>query len=176
MLPWTGAPIVVAPIAGILSDKIGGKSIVAVGLLLQGIGLGWWAAVTTTDVSYTAQLTPMILNGVGMAMFYAPVANMLMSSVRPQEQGIASGANNAMREVGGALGVAVLSAVFSAQGSNATRHDFVNGVVPALWVGAAIVAVGAVVMLFTQGGKPSADLEEAASDEVGEEEYATAAD
>nr|WP_198286961.1 MFS transporter [Frankia sp. QA3] len=154
MLPWTGAPIVVAPLAGMLSDRIGGRSIVAVGLVLQGVGLGWWASVATTDVSYGAQLLPMILNGVGMAMFYAPVANMLMGSVHPEEQGVASGANNALREIGGALGVAVLGAVFSAHGATIPADRFVDGLVPALWVGAGATLIGAVAMLFAQGGKP----------------------
>ncbi|MDO0937265.1 DHA2 family efflux MFS transporter permease subunit [Streptomyces sp. DG2A-72] len=156
MLPWTGAPIIVAPIAGMLSDKIGGRPIVVAGLLIQGIGLGWWAAVATTDVSYGAQLGPMILNGVGMAMFYAPVANVLMGSVRPQEQGVASGANNALREIGGALGVAVLTAVFVANGELGAPAPFVDGLVPAIWVGAVVCVVGAVAMLFTEGGRPSA--------------------
>ncbi|GHH96124.1 DHA2 family efflux MFS transporter permease subunit [Streptomyces capillispiralis] len=150
MLPWTGAPIVVAPIAGMLSDRIGGRAIVVVGLLLQGVGLGWWAQVASTDVGYAAQLGPMILNGVGMAMFYAPVANVLMGSVRPREQGVASGANNALREIGGALGVAVLTAVFAARGDLGTPQAFVDGLVPALWVGAGAVAVGAIAMLATE--------------------------
>ena len=47
-----------------------------------------------------------------MAMFFAPVANVVLSAVRPQEEG-ASGANNAIRELGGVFGVAVLASVFA---------------------------------------------------------------
>ncbi|MBF5002395.1 DHA2 family efflux MFS transporter permease subunit [Nocardia sp. BSTN01] len=166
LLPWTAAPIVVAPIAGIVSDKIGSKGIVALGLLIQGIGLGWWAMVVKVDVAYSAQLGPMLLNGIGMSMFYAPVANMLMSSVRPEHQGVASGANNALREIGGALGVAILGAVFSARGSITDPHLFVHGLVPALRVGAAATIAGAVAMLFTTNNAPAGA--EAAPTPVGE--------
>lgn len=67
-----------------------------------------------------------------------------MASVIPSEQGIASGANNALREVGGALGIAALASVFSAQGGYASPQNFVDGLGPSLWVGAAVVALGAV--------------------------------
>ncbi|MGY0492397.1 DHA2 family efflux MFS transporter permease subunit [Streptomyces sp. WG-D5] len=148
MLPWTGMPMLVAPIAGILSDRIGGRPVVAAGLFLQAVGLGWFAAVVAVDVSYAAQLPALIISGIGMALYFAPAANLVMSSVLPQEQGIASGANNALREVGGALGVAVMSSVFSAQGGYDTAQHFVNGIEPALWVGAALVAVAGLAALL----------------------------
>ncbi len=71
MLPWTGMPMIVAPIAGILSDRIGGRPVVAAGLFLQAAGLGFMSYVVTTDVSYTAQLPGLILSGIGMALFFA---------------------------------------------------------------------------------------------------------
>ncbi|MHB9759439.1 DHA2 family efflux MFS transporter permease subunit [Streptomyces sp. BYX5S] len=148
MLPWTGMPMLVAPIAGILSDRIGGRPVVAAGLFLQAVGLGWFAAVVAVDVSYAAQLPALIISGIGMALYFAPAANLVMSSVLPQEQGIASGANNALREVGGALGIAVMSSVFSAQGGYDTAQHFVNGIEPALWVGAALVAVAGLAALL----------------------------
>ncbi|MCX4828753.1 DHA2 family efflux MFS transporter permease subunit [Streptomyces sp. NBC_01016] len=148
MLPWTGMPMLVAPIAGILSDRIGGRPVVAAGLFLQAVGLGWFAAVVAADVSYAAQLPALIVSGVGMALYFAPAANLVMSSVLPQEQGIASGANNALREVGGALGIAVMASVFSAQGGYDSAQHFVNGIEPALWVGAALVALAGVAALF----------------------------
>lgn len=148
MLPWTGMPMLVAPIAGILSDRVGGRPVVAAGLFLQAVGLGWFAAVVSADVSYAAQLPALIVSGIGMALYFAPAANLVMSSVLPQEQGIASGANNALREVGGALGIAVMASVFSAQGGYDSAQHFVDGIEPALWVGAAIVAVAGVAALF----------------------------
>jgi EmrB/QacA subfamily drug resistance transporter len=149
MLPWTGMPMIVAPIAGFLSDRIGGRPVVAAGLAFQAIGLGWFAMILSPDVSYLAQLPALIISGAGMALFIAPATSLVMSSVTPGEQGIASGANNALREVGGSLGVAVLGSIFAAQGGYGSGEQFVDGLTPALWVGAAIltVALGAALML-----------------------------
>ncbi|MEU3753584.1 DHA2 family efflux MFS transporter permease subunit [Streptomyces olivoreticuli] len=144
MLPWTGAPMVVAPFAGYLSDRIGGRRVVTAGLALQALGLALFALVLAPGVSYAAQLPALIVSGVGMALYFAPAANLVMSSVTPAQQGIASGANSALREVGGALGVAVLASVFSAQGGYGSAASFTDGIVPALWVGSGAVALAAV--------------------------------
>ncbi|CAM5545524.1 MFS transporter [Streptomyces avidinii] len=151
MLPWTGMPMIAAPISGILSDRIGSRPVVAAGLALQAIGLGWFAAIVSTDLSYAAQLPPLIISGLGMGMFFAPASNALMSTVVPADQGKASGANSALREVGGALGVAVLASVFSARGGYESSQSFADGTVPALWIGAAVVAVAAAMALLLPG-------------------------
>ncbi|NJP49248.1 MFS transporter [Streptomyces sp. SBST2-5] len=151
MLPWTGMPMLVAPIAGILSDRIGGRPVVAAGLLLQALGLVYFAVITTADLSYATQLPALIISGVGMALFFAPASNIVMSSVLPKEQGIASGANNALREVGGALGIAVMASIFSAQGGYETPQAFVDGLRPALVAGAAAVGLAAVAALVVPG-------------------------
>ncbi|MGW2637672.1 DHA2 family efflux MFS transporter permease subunit [Streptomyces sp. NPDC001348] len=169
MLPWTGMPMLVAPIAGILSDRIGGRPVVAAGLFLQAVGLGFLAAVDTVDVSYAAQLPGLIVSGIGMALYFAPAANLVMSSVRPQEQGIASGANNALREVGGALGVAVMSSIFSAQGGYESARNFVDGLRPALVTGAAVVALAAVAALVIPGRRSASRTAEATGDQTGEQ-------
>ncbi|MFE1755629.1 MFS transporter [Streptomyces anandii] len=148
MLPWTGMPMLVAPVAGILSDRIGGRPVVAAGLFFQAAGLAHLAWVATADASYGVQLPGLILSGIGMALFFAPASNLVMSSVRPAEQGIASGANNALREVGGALGVAIMSSIFSAQGGYESAQAFVDGLRPSLVTGAAVVALAGVAALF----------------------------
>jgi EmrB/QacA subfamily drug resistance transporter len=148
ILPWTAMPIFIAPIAGALSDRIGGRPLMATGLALQAIGLGWLAAVSTPTVPY-AQLVPaFVVSGIGMALFFAPVANVVLSAVRPREEGQASGANNAIRELGGVFGVAVLASVFSSYGGYESGQAYVDGLVPAVWVGAVVVALGAVAALF----------------------------
>jgi predicted MFS family arabinose efflux permease len=76
------------------------------------------------------------------------VANVVLSAVRPEEEGKSSGANNAIREVGGVLGVAVLASIFARTGGYETPAAFTDGLVPALWVGAAVVAAGAVLTLL----------------------------
>jgi EmrB/QacA subfamily drug resistance transporter len=148
VLPWTAMPMLVAPIAGALSDRIGGRPIMATGLALQAVGLGWIAAVSTATVGYGSLVGPFILSGIGMAMFFAPVANVVLSAVRPQEEGKASGTNNAIREVGGVLGVAVLASIFARYGGYESPQTFTDGLVPAIWVGAVVVGVGAVVTLL----------------------------
>lgn len=147
-LPWTAMPMIVAPIAGALSDRIGGRPLMSTGLALQAIALGWLAFVSTPDVAYVELVFPFIIAGVGMAMFFAPVANVVLSSVRPEEEGQASGANNAIREVGGVFGVAVMASVFSAYGGYASPQTFVDGLGPAVWVGAVVLLAGALVALF----------------------------
>jgi EmrB/QacA subfamily drug resistance transporter len=147
VLPWTAMPMVVAPIAGALSDRIGGRPLMAVGLGLQAIGLGWLAVVSTPTVPYTQLVIPFILSGTGMAMFFAPVANVVLSAVRPEEEGKASGTNNAIREVGGVFGVAVLASVFASYGGYGTPQSFVDGLTPAIWVGAVVVGAGALISL-----------------------------
>ncbi|WP_406409853.1 DHA2 family efflux MFS transporter permease subunit [Streptomyces halstedii] len=151
MLPWTGMPMLVAPVAGYLSDRFGGRPVVVTGLALQALGLGLFAAVLEPDVGYAAQLPGLIVGGIGMALYFAPASSLVMSSVRPGEQGMASGANNALREVGGALGVAVLASVFSAHGGYGSPQAFADGTVPAVWIGAGVVALAALVALFIPG-------------------------
>jgi MFS family permease len=141
-------PIFIAPIAGLLSDRVGGRRIVAVGLFLQAVGLGWLATVASPTVSYLTMVPGLAISGFGMALFFAPVANLVLSSVRHEEQGIASGAHNAIRELGGVFGVAVLASVFAHSGGYTSPQAFTNGVVPAVWVGAAVVALGGVAALL----------------------------
>ncbi len=147
ILPWTAMPIFVAPIAGALSDRIGGRPLMVTGLGLQAVGLAWIAEVGSPTVAYSALVVPFILSGIGMALYFAPVANVVLSSVRPEEEGQASGANNAIRELGGVFGVAVLASVFAHYGGYGTGQSFVDGLGPALYVGAAVVAAGAVAAL-----------------------------
>src|SRR5215212_7911219 len=144
-LPWTAMPMLVAPIAGILSDRIGSRPLMALGLSLQAGALAWLAAVSTTTVPYSALVLPFIMAGAGMALVFAPSANAVLGSVRQEEAGQASGATNAIRELGGVMGIAVLASVFSTHGSYASPQAYTDGMVPAVWVGAAVLAVGAVV-------------------------------
>ncbi|MFD4946434.1 MFS transporter [Streptomyces sp. NPDC058239] len=164
MLPWTGMPMLVAPIAGTLSDRFGGRPVVVAGLVLQAVGLALFAMVIGPDASYSSQLPGLIVGGVGMALYFAPAASLVMSSVRPAEQGIASGANNALREVGGALGVAVLATVFSSQGGYDSAQSFTDGTVPAVWIGAGVVALAALVALLIPGRRDASAPEPAAAE------------
>src|SRR2546421_13052802 len=144
ILPWTAMPIFVAPLAGAFSDRIGGHRLMSVGLALQAVGLGWIAAISSPTMPYSAIVAPFFISGIGMALFFAPVAHVVLSSVRPEQEGQASGANNAIRELGGVFGVAVLAAVFTVNGGYGSGQQFVDGMNPAVMIGAALVAIGAI--------------------------------
>lgn len=150
-LAWTGMPAIVAPIAGLLAGRIGGRPLLVAGLALMAIGLGWFAAFATTTVGYGTLVPGLVLAGIGMGLFFAPVAAVVLSSVRPQDEGKASGATNAIRELGGVFGVAVLASVFSATGSYASPEGFMDGLIPATWVGAALVGIAAILTLALPG-------------------------
>ncbi|HKA26314.1 MAG TPA: DHA2 family efflux MFS transporter permease subunit [Gaiellaceae bacterium] len=151
ILPWTAMPIFIAPIAGAWSDRIGGQRLMAAGMALQATGLAWIATVSTPTVPYSDVVAPFFISGIGMALFFAPVANVVLSSVHPEEEGQASGANNAIRELGGVFGVAVLASIFAQYGGYGGPQLFVDGLRPAVWVGAAIVGVGALAALAIPG-------------------------
>jgi EmrB/QacA subfamily drug resistance transporter len=161
ILPWTAMPIFVAPIAGALSDRIGGQRLMSVGLALQAGGLLWLAAIQSPTVAYSQMVVPFILSGAGMALFFAPVANVVLSSVRPDQEGKASGANNAIRELGGVFGVAVLASVFSHAGGYRTAETFTHGTTNAVYVGAAVVALGALAAGLIKQRPPRAKVVEA---------------
>ena len=145
ILPWTLAPIFVAPVAGALSDRVGGGLLMGIGLSLMSIGLAWLGLIASTSIEYTAMIVPFIISGVGMGLFFAPMANVLLSSVRPEEEGKASGASGAIRELGGVFGVAVLASIFAREGSYQSPQTFVDGMVPAVLLGAVVVGFGAVL-------------------------------
>ncbi|HEV7807552.1 MAG TPA: MFS transporter [Solirubrobacteraceae bacterium] len=150
-LPWTGMPMLVAPIAGLLSDRIGARPLMVAGLALQAVAMAWLAVVSSPEVAYSSLVVPFVLAGTGMALVFAPSANAVLRSVSRQEAGQASGATNAIRELGGVMGVAVLASVFSAHGSYASPQAFSDGVVSALPVAAVVLAIGALIAFAVPG-------------------------
>jgi MFS family permease len=161
ILPWTAMPMLIAPIAGAVSDRIGGQRLMAAGLALQAAGLLWIAAVGTPTTPYADFVGPFMISGIGMALFFAPVANVVLSAVRPDQEGKASGANNAIRELGGVFGVAVLAAVFSHVGGYQSPEAFTHGMTVAVYIGGALVAVGAIAASLIKG-RPRAQVPELA--------------
>jgi EmrB/QacA subfamily drug resistance transporter len=153
ILPWTLMPMFIAPIAGAFTDRIGGGPIIAAGLALQAIGLAWIAAVSSPTMPFSHVFGGFVLCGIGMALFFAPVAHVVLGSVGEGDDGRASGANNAIREVGGVLGVAVLASVFSHRGGYQHPQEFVDGLVAATWVGAGVVAIGALAAALIPRGR-----------------------
>jgi EmrB/QacA subfamily drug resistance transporter len=162
LLVWTGATMVVAPLAGVFSERFGPRWFMVVGVSLQAIALGWLASEASTTMTYGEMIIPFILAGSGMALVFAPSASAILNSVRIDQAGQASGATNAIRELGGTFGIAVLATVFSGAGAYTTPQAFVDGLVPALWVGVAVLAFGALVAAALPFGKPDTtqDVEE----------------
>ncbi len=147
ILVWTGATMVVAPLAGVFSQRFGSRPFMLSGLTLQAGALAWLAAILSTDTPYAEMIVPFIMAGAGMALVFAPSAGAVLSAVRAEEAGQASGATNAIRETGGVLGVAVLASIFTHAGGYGTPQAFVNGLSPALWVGVAMLGAGALAVL-----------------------------
>jgi EmrB/QacA subfamily drug resistance transporter len=147
-MPWTMAPMVVAPVAGLLVGRVGPRVLVALGQLLLAAGLGWIAVETAVDVAYGGLVPPLLLAGIGMGLTFSPLSATTLSSVPTDSHGVASGTNNTLRELGVAVGVAVLASVFTAFGDYSSPAAFVDGLVPAMYVGAAVVAVGGLLALL----------------------------
>jgi EmrB/QacA subfamily drug resistance transporter len=152
-LPTTAMPLLISPFVGFLLDKIGGRLPLFLGLVLQAVGLAWIATELSPDAKYLDALPALVVFGIGMALFFPPVAYLVLDAVPAEAAGQASGANNAIRELGGVFGVAAMTTIFATYGSYASGEAFTDGLVPAVWVGAGIVAVGAVVSLFVPGRK-----------------------
>jgi EmrB/QacA subfamily drug resistance transporter len=156
LLVWTGATMLVAPFAGVFSERLGSRPFMVAGLSLQAGALGWLALITSTHLPYSHMIVPFIMAGAGMALVFAPSANAVLASVRTEQTGQASGANNAIRELGGVLGVAVLASIFTGSGGYSSPQAFVNGLIPAMWVGVAMLGAGALVVLAFPFQTPTA--------------------
>jgi EmrB/QacA subfamily drug resistance transporter len=169
LLVWTGAVMVVSPAAGFLSERYGSRMFMVAGLGLQAIALGLLAALAGVHESYASMILPFILAGSGMALVFAPSANAVLASVRTAQTGQASGATNAIRELGGVLGIAILATVFTSHGSYLSPQAYVNGLVPAMWVGTAVLTAGALIALVFPFSTRASAAEHAVADAVGGE-------
>ena len=147
-LPWTMAPMIVAPLAGLFGDRIGQRNLIFAGQVLLAGAILWMGLATTATVGYSHLVVAFLMAGVGMGLTFAPISTMALASVSAQERGVASGTSNTIRELGVAVGVAALASIFSSYGSYVSHDSFVDGLRPAILVGAGIVAVGAVVALW----------------------------
>jgi EmrB/QacA subfamily drug resistance transporter len=150
-LPWTAAPMLVAPIAGALVPRAGLRALLVPGLVLQSISLVWMAMVTEQAAAYSAFVPALAMAGIGMGLTFAPSATAVLDGLADADFGVASSANSTIREFGVALGVALLTAVFLARGGALTPDGYDGAIGPALLVGAASVAVAAVAALFAPG-------------------------
>jgi EmrB/QacA subfamily drug resistance transporter len=151
-LPWTMAPMVVVPLVSLLVDRVGGGRLQALGCGLQAGALAWIAVTAEVDTGYAGMVPALVIAGVGMGVIFAANPAVVIASVPPAEHGKASGVNNTIREFGGGLGIAVLTAVFTiwqtARPDPDTAESFVAAMRIAIWLGIAVVCIGAVAALF----------------------------
>lgn len=132
ILPWTATPIVVSPLAGALSDRIGRRPLMAGGMLLAAVGLGWIALISSTAVDYAQLVLPLILVGVGISAAIPTTPAAVLNSVAPADIGKASGVSGTLQRFGGVFGVAVATTVFTTNGHLGTPMSFTAGFRPAL--------------------------------------------
>ena len=148
LIPWTGTFLVVGPVAGALTDRIGERPLMVSGLLIQAGAAIWIALIASPDMAYSQLVVPMVIAGVGISMALPSAQNSVLGSVSEDAVGKAAGTNTVMRELGGVFGIAVSVAVFAAAGSYATPQTFVDGFGPAIGVAAALAVVGAIAGTF----------------------------
>jgi EmrB/QacA subfamily drug resistance transporter len=151
--PWTMAPMIVAPLAGIIAPRVGTRILITVGLACQSIALFWLAATMSATVPYTTMLFPFILAGIGMGLVFSPSSTAVLATMREQNRAKASGVNSTVREIGVALGIAVLVAVFTGANGQLTPTGYVSAAIPAVLVGAAVVAATTLASLALPAGR-----------------------
>ena len=147
LLPWFGTPMLISPVAGALSDRIGRRPVIATGLLLQAAGFSWVAATATATGSTVGVVLALLVAGVGISMALPTVPTAVLSSVQPAEMGKASGISTMMQRFGAVFAIAIATSVFSASGGLASAADVTSGVRPALAVAAGLSLLGALTAL-----------------------------
>jgi EmrB/QacA subfamily drug resistance transporter len=155
LLPWTAMLFVTAPIAGVLVNRVGERTLIVGGLLLQAGAFAWIGLIARPGLAYPELIAPLIIAGFGASAIPAG-QNAVVSSVAANEIGKASGAFNMLRQLGAAFGVAVLAAVFAGVGSFGSAQEFSNGFAPAMSVSAALSLVGAIAGLLLPGKRDMA--------------------
>ena len=152
-LPWTAAPMAIAPLAGFLAPRVGVRTLLISGHTLQTTALAWFAVITEAGLDYGAFVPPLVLAGIGMGLTFAPASTAVLHGLPDEDFAVASSANATIREFGVTLGVATLSAVFLGAGGQLTPVGYDGAVGPALLTGAAALAIATLAALFVPRGK-----------------------
>lgn len=134
----------VSPLAGALSDRIGRRAIMTVGLSLQAAGFAWVALRASLSMSWVELALALLVAGIGISMALPTVPTAVLSAVSLEEMGKASGVNYMAQRFGAVFAIAIGSAVFSAHGGLGSPTSVDAGFEPTLWVCAAFAALAAV--------------------------------
>src|SRR5262249_38710788 len=124
MVPLTATLFVVAPIAGGLVNRVGERRLIVGGLLLLGAAFASVWLVAASGAGSRGVIPPLVLAGAGASLAIPAAQNAVLGAVPPPAIGTASGAFNSLRQLGGTFGVAVLAAVFAANGGYASPAAF----------------------------------------------------
>ena len=147
-MPWTLAPMFVAPLTGLLSGRTGTRLPLVIGLVFMTIGVGWLARVMSVTVEYAEMVPAFLLAGIGMGLVFAPSSTAVLANMAPDDHAKATGTNSTLREIGVALGIAVLTAVFTGAGGELTPTGYVDAAIPAIYVGSAVLGLATIIALF----------------------------
>jgi MFS family permease len=148
LLPWTATPLVVAPLAGRLFDRVGARALAVPGLLAQAVGFLWFVVLAGTQASWDTYVTPLVIAGVGVSLALPALPAASLNAVPPEVLGQASGVVNTLQRFGAVLAVAVVTAVFDANGALTSPAAATDGYRPAMLVAAAFSGIGAIVALW----------------------------
>jgi len=156
-LPWTATPLLVAPIAGVLFDRVGARVLVVPGLAMQAAGFAWIVSLAANHDGYTNYIPAFLLAGIGISMSLPCVAAAGLSAAPPKLLGKAAGTINTLQQFGSVFGVAVVTAVFNAHGTLATPAGVLSGYKPALAVSAGLSVAGAIVAIGIRRARTRTD-------------------
>src|SRR3984885_610524 len=154
-LPGPATPMVIAPIAGLVFDKIGARPLIVPGLLMQAAGFGWIVYLAARSAGYAAYIAPFLIAGVGISMALPSVSAAGLGAGIPSSLGRAAGVMNTMQQFGAVFGIAVGTTVFNAHGSLASAAAVTSGYRPALAVAAALSFLGALTALALRRPRPT---------------------
>jgi EmrB/QacA subfamily drug resistance transporter len=143
LLPFFATPMLVSPLAGALSDRIGRRPIIVVGLGLLTAGFVWVAWRGSLRTSWIELVIALLIAGVGISMALPTVPTAVLSAVRAQDMGKASGINYMAQRFGAVFGVAIGSTVFATYGGLASPAAVTAGFKPALWACAVFAGLAA---------------------------------
>ncbi|MFZ2016970.1 MAG: DHA2 family efflux MFS transporter permease subunit [Nocardioides sp.] len=146
-LPWTMTPLLIAPIAGKLVDRVGARALAAPGLALQALGFVWILHEAHSHAGYAAFVVPFVLAGVGISMALPAPSAAGLNAAPPTLLGRSAGVLNTLQQIGQATGVAVVTVVFDAHGSLDSPAQMLAGYEPALVTAATISLLGALAAL-----------------------------
>ena len=160
LLPFFATPMLVSPLAGALSDRIGRRPIIVVGLSMLTAGLVWVAWRGSLTTSWTELVIALLIAGVGISMALPTVPTAVLSAVAPEEMGKASGINYMAQRFGAVFGVAIGSTLFASYGGLASPAAVTAGFKPALWacsVFAGLAALSGIAMSGRRSPAPEVE-------------------